>query len=221
MTQSTGQEFIPHFSVWKFSPVQSSPKAFLTWAYVRYLDEAPVPQDLEQPSQSPQSLHLQSTAQTLSSQSVASDQWPTQVAPPYCWYCFFSRVFVLVPSPQVTEQTPQGDHSSHMQSKGQGFLLQTRVSLSLVSQAAPFPVAMTFTFRVRTDSPPPQENWQTLQSTQVSQRQSTFSSLDTTVVVMVALPESLNSAMAWACPVRSTAAATRWPLENARRASAV
>lgn len=118
------------------------------------------------------------------------------------------------------------------QSKGQGFLLQTRVSLSLVSQAAwkcradflptwfhgtlkthqnisvstkgtccfpptgssiltkqnpfttshhlifhiqgtPFPVAMTFTFRVRTDSPPPQENWQTLQSTQVSQRQST------------------------------------------------
>ena len=118
------------------------------------------------------------------------------------------------------------------QSKGQGFLLQTRVSLSLVSQAAwkcradflptwfhgtlkthqnisvstkgtccfpptgssitlqtkpvhhqssphfpiqgtPFPVAMIFTLRVRTDSPPPQENWQTLQSTQVSQRQST------------------------------------------------
>ena len=44
-------------------------------------------------------------------------------------------------------------------------------------QGAPFPVAMTFTLRVRTDSPPPQENWQTLQSTQGHPRAEGFSIL--------------------------------------------
>mmetsp|Transcript_6922 Transcript_6922/g.16447 ORF Transcript_6922/g.16447 Transcript_6922/m.16447 type:complete len:233 (+) Transcript_6922:2637-3335(+) len=120
MTQSTGQAFMPHPSVCRFCPIHSLPTAFFIWAKLRYLDRCPSPQDLEQPSQSPQSLHLQSTGQTLSWHSAAALEFPEQALPPYCSDRFCARVFTLVPIPQVAEHVPQGDHSSQAQSTGQG-----------------------------------------------------------------------------------------------------
>mmetsp|Transcript_67493 Transcript_67493/g.158951 ORF Transcript_67493/g.158951 Transcript_67493/m.158951 type:complete len:221 (+) Transcript_67493:1034-1696(+) len=81
IVQSDGQVLAPQSRVLSASPVQGLPWA-LPGVFVLLLLSLPPPQLLEQPPQSAQSLHTQSTGQSSTSQASVFLEDPTQRCPP-------------------------------------------------------------------------------------------------------------------------------------------
>lgn len=178
-TQSTGQLFCPQLVSSMSDPISSHgvPSALGCTAMLRKRFRVPLPQDREQPPHWSQSAYSQSIGQSPKLQSDVCVVFPTQWAPPNSAAFRKSRERLLVPGPQVELHAEYFDQSAHKQSTGQSFFVHSLDSLALPSQALPCPCAIILTFRVLMDSPPPHVNWQTLQSTQSFQTQSTSSAV--------------------------------------------